>query len=126
MNKRLKTIPKFANEAAERRFWEKNDSTAYVDWKKAERTAFPQSAIESVATSLWQFSPRGRSIVRGHSPQPLSVRVLSNTPKNTRGVCHTEVSHPPRLKLDIRNRYAVFESNPTVTYAVPPCFDVFY
>jgi len=35
MNKRLKTIPKFASEAAERAFWEKNDSTVYMDWKKA-------------------------------------------------------------------------------------------
>ena len=36
MNKRLKPVPKFANEAAERAFWEKNDSTAYLDWKKAQ------------------------------------------------------------------------------------------
>lgn len=36
MSKRLKRIPKFANEAAERAFWEKNDSTAYLDWKKAQ------------------------------------------------------------------------------------------
>ena len=37
MSKRLKPIPKFANEAAERAFWEspKNDSTEYVDWSKA-------------------------------------------------------------------------------------------
>jgi len=36
MSKRLKRIPKFANEAAERAFWEKHDSTAYLDWKKAQ------------------------------------------------------------------------------------------
>jgi CopG antitoxin of type II toxin-antitoxin system len=35
-NKRLKRVPKFANEAAERAFWEKNDATPYVDWKKAQ------------------------------------------------------------------------------------------
>ena len=35
MNKRLKPIPKFANEAAERAFWESHDSTVYVDWSKA-------------------------------------------------------------------------------------------
>jgi len=35
MSKRLKRIPKFANEAAERAFWEKNDSTAYLHWKTA-------------------------------------------------------------------------------------------
>ena len=31
MNKRLKPIPKFAGEGAERAFWEKNDSTVYMD-----------------------------------------------------------------------------------------------
>ncbi len=41
MNKRLKTVPKFANEAAERAFWEKTDSTAYVDWQKAQPAVFP-------------------------------------------------------------------------------------
>src|SRR5947199_10332779 len=35
MSKRLKRIRKFANEAAERAFWEKNDSTGYLHWKKA-------------------------------------------------------------------------------------------
>jgi len=39
MNKRLKRVPKFANEAAERAFWEKNDSTEYLDWKKAQPAA---------------------------------------------------------------------------------------
>jgi hypothetical protein len=33
MSKPLKTILKFASEAAERAFWEKNDSTGYLDWK---------------------------------------------------------------------------------------------
>jgi hypothetical protein len=36
MNKRLKVPPKFPGEAAERAFWEKNESTAYLDWKKAQ------------------------------------------------------------------------------------------
>lgn len=31
MNKRRKPIPKFASEAAEKAFWEKNDSTVYMD-----------------------------------------------------------------------------------------------
>jgi hypothetical protein len=41
MNKRLKPIPKFPSEAAERAFWEKNDSTVYVDWKKAQVAVLP-------------------------------------------------------------------------------------
>jgi hypothetical protein len=36
MNKGLKRVPKFATEAAERAFWEKNDSTAHLDWTKAQ------------------------------------------------------------------------------------------
>lgn len=32
---KLKPIPKFRNEAAERRFWETHDSTEYVDWSAA-------------------------------------------------------------------------------------------
>jgi hypothetical protein len=39
MNKRLKPLPKFASGAAERAFWEKNDSTGYLDWKKAAANA---------------------------------------------------------------------------------------
>ena len=41
MNKRLKPIPKFASEAAERAFWEKNDSTVYMDWKKSQVAVLP-------------------------------------------------------------------------------------
>jgi predicted DNA binding CopG/RHH family protein len=52
MNKRLKSIPKFANAAAELAFWEKNDSTAYVDWKKAKRTAFPNLKPSTKTISL--------------------------------------------------------------------------
>ncbi|MFA7279038.1 MAG: BrnA antitoxin family protein [Sterolibacterium sp.] len=37
MSKQLKPTPKFANEAAERAFWEANDSTDYLDWARAER-----------------------------------------------------------------------------------------
>ncbi len=52
MNKRLKIVPKFANEAAERRFWENNDSTQYLDWKKAERTALPNLKPSTQTISL--------------------------------------------------------------------------
>ena len=36
MNARLKKVPKFRTEAAERAFWATHDSTAYVDWTQAE------------------------------------------------------------------------------------------
>ena len=54
MKKRLKPIPKFANEAAERAFWESpgNDSTKYVDWSKAKLAAFPRLKPSTEAISL--------------------------------------------------------------------------
>lgn len=41
MSRKSKTIPKFRNEAEERRFWETHDSSAFVDWNKAERVRLP-------------------------------------------------------------------------------------
>jgi predicted DNA binding CopG/RHH family protein len=41
MNKRLKPIPAFANEAEERTFWETHDSADYVDWSKAKHFVLP-------------------------------------------------------------------------------------
>lgn len=41
MNKPNKVIPKFSNEAEERAFWEKHDSTEYLDWTKAKRVVPP-------------------------------------------------------------------------------------
>lgn len=52
MSKHLKTIPKFANEAAEKAFWEKNDSTAYVNWKQARPVAFPNLKPTTKTISL--------------------------------------------------------------------------
>ena len=52
MSKRLKTIPKFANEAAERAFWEKNDSTDFVDWTKAQPATFPNLKPSTKTISL--------------------------------------------------------------------------
>ncbi|MBI4313728.1 MAG: BrnA antitoxin family protein [Candidatus Omnitrophica bacterium] len=39
--KKLKPIPQFKNEDAERKFWAAHDSTDYVDWSKAKRVRFP-------------------------------------------------------------------------------------
>ena len=41
MKKKLKPIPKFKNEDAERDFWAKVDSSEYFDWSKAEEVVFP-------------------------------------------------------------------------------------
>lgn len=50
--KPLKTIPKFANPAAERAFWEKNDSTDYLDWKKAQPAVLPNLKPSTQTISL--------------------------------------------------------------------------
>ena len=52
MSKTLKPIPKFNSEAQERKFWEKNDSTEYVDWSKAQRAVFPNLKPSTKTISL--------------------------------------------------------------------------
>ncbi len=52
MSKRLKTMPKFSSEAAERKFWEKNDSSNYLDWSKAQVAAFPNLKPSTKTISL--------------------------------------------------------------------------
>ena len=51
MNK-LKKIPSFKNEEEEREFWSENDSSEYVDWKKAERVIFPKLKPSTKTISL--------------------------------------------------------------------------
>jgi predicted DNA binding CopG/RHH family protein len=42
MSSTRKKIPKFSSEEAERQFWSRADSTAYVDWSHAERAELPK------------------------------------------------------------------------------------
>ncbi len=39
--KRRKSIPRFKSEDKERAFWDKHDSTDYIDWSKAKKAKFP-------------------------------------------------------------------------------------
>lgn len=50
----LKRIPKFATEAAERRFWETHDSVDYVDWSKAAVVSLPnlKPSTETISIRL--------------------------------------------------------------------------
>ena len=52
MKKRLKAIPEFTNEEEERRFWEKNDSSEYLDWNKAEPVIMPNLKPSTKTISL--------------------------------------------------------------------------
>ena len=50
--KKLKKIPKFKSEKEESLFWQKVDSTEYVDWSKAERWVFPNLKLTSTPITI--------------------------------------------------------------------------
>lgn len=52
MQKLRKTPPKFRNETAERAFWQRNDSAAFIDWKRAHWTRFPNLRTSTRTISL--------------------------------------------------------------------------
>lgn len=45
--KKLKKIPQFKTEAEERDFWQKVDSTEYVDYSKMEHWVFPNLKLST-------------------------------------------------------------------------------
>ena len=52
MKKQIKAIPEFASEREERLFWEKNDSSDYVDWSKASPVVLPNLKPTTKTISL--------------------------------------------------------------------------
>ncbi len=52
MKKQIKAIPEFANEQEEQRFWEKYDSSEYLDWKKVEPVVLPNLKPTTKTISL--------------------------------------------------------------------------
>ena len=49
---KLKQIPKFKTESEERAFWEKQDSSEFLDWRKAKLAAFPNLKPSTKTISL--------------------------------------------------------------------------
>jgi predicted DNA binding CopG/RHH family protein len=47
-----KKIPKFKNEAEERLFWQKHDSSEYLDWSSAEDAILPKLKPSTRSISL--------------------------------------------------------------------------
>ena len=47
MKKKLKRIPKFNSEKEEREFWQRVDSTEYVDYSTARHITFPNLKLTS-------------------------------------------------------------------------------
>ena len=50
--KRIKKIPHFESEDQERAFWSHRDSSAYIDFRKALRTSFPNLKPTSRTISI--------------------------------------------------------------------------
>jgi predicted DNA binding CopG/RHH family protein len=48
----MKKLPKFKDEATERKFWATHDSTDYVDWDGAERVVLPNLKATQRTISL--------------------------------------------------------------------------
>ncbi len=48
----MKKIPEFNSESEERLFWEKNDSSDYLDWNQAKLAIFPNLKPTTKAISL--------------------------------------------------------------------------
>jgi predicted DNA binding CopG/RHH family protein len=52
MSKRLKRVPAFKSEAAERKFWQTHDTTEYFDSAKSVRAVFPNLKPSTRTISL--------------------------------------------------------------------------
>jgi predicted DNA binding CopG/RHH family protein len=52
MQRKLKKVPRFRNEADERAFWESHDTADYFDLSKAQRVRFPNLKLSTTAISL--------------------------------------------------------------------------
>lgn len=48
----MKKTPEFISESEERSFWEKNDSSEYLDWSQAKLAVFPNLKPTTKAISL--------------------------------------------------------------------------
>ena len=52
MTKQTRAIPKFANEAEERAYWESHDSTDHLDWSAARKVSLPKLKPSTKTISL--------------------------------------------------------------------------
>jgi len=54
MKKKFKEVPRFRSEKEEREFWEKKDSSEFIDWKKGKHASFPdlKPSLKSISIRL--------------------------------------------------------------------------
>ncbi|MGH7493460.1 MAG: BrnA antitoxin family protein [bacterium] len=55
--RKLREVPKLKNEAEEREFWAKQDSTAFINWNKGEFASFPnlRPTMKKISLRLPEF-----------------------------------------------------------------------
>ena len=80
----MKKIPHFKTIDEESEFWEKNDTTDYIDWSKAKVETFPNLKPSSVTIdpSHFEFILRCRfcsrsSCIKKYTPDACCKRALS-------------------------------------------------
>jgi predicted DNA binding CopG/RHH family protein len=82
MSKKLKDIPKFANEAEEREFWLSHDTTDYLDWSKARKVTFanlkPTTQSISLRLPLWMLDSIKSTANRQDVPYQSLIKVWLN------------------------------------------------
>jgi predicted DNA binding CopG/RHH family protein len=82
MNKKLKEIPKFANESEEREFWLSHDTTDYLDWSKAKKVSFPNlkptTQSISLRLPLWMLDSIKTTANRQDVPYQSLIKVWLN------------------------------------------------
>ncbi len=52
MKRPRRVVPEFPSEADERAYWEREDSTAHLDWSSAKRVRLPSLQPSTTAISL--------------------------------------------------------------------------
>ena len=82
MSKKLKEIPKFADEAEEREFWMTHDTTDYFDWSKAKRVTLPNLKLTTRSISLrlplWMLDSIKTTANRQDVPYQSLIKVWLN------------------------------------------------
>lgn len=82
MSKKLKEIPRFADEAEEHEFWMTHDTTDYIDWSKAKRVTFPNLKLTTQSISLrlplWMLDSIKTSANKQDVPYQSLIKVWLN------------------------------------------------
>ena len=73
-NVKRKAIPRFRDEEEERVFWAAQDSTAYIDWSKADRAVLPnlKPSLKTISLRLPEATIADLKILANRRDVPIS------------------------------------------------------